>query len=371
MSESNPTMPDDTISLDRALRLLVELESGDTPVLSCYLDARRGADACAAFLARSTSRFRAALSGAALFDFDAAVSAVEQVLGQASDSRVQGLVVFARGPVGGRFTQVLRLAVPLRNTVTLYRRPEIVPLLAVRAREAGFTLLHASGQGVEVMQVDTGLAVSRGWVRRLRGEPSQASSGQTQWPRRHARFFPDRHVRALRRILARQCRGPLVVAGSAEMTETLCAGLPRRLAARLAARVLLEKDATRADVVTRAREQVAAHRDGRSSILVRQVLGAARQAGLAVTGAHAAGQVLEAGRAALLLLAGDDLAPVVSHWHPRIELAHEALRRCVPVVQVESAALRAAGGVACLVEGGPRRGAMAVPLPCPQLGLAA
>jgi hypothetical protein len=371
MSESNPTMPDDSKALDRALRVLVELEAGDTPVLSCYLDAREGPDACAVFLERSTSRFRAALSGAALFDFDAAVSAVEQALGQASDPRVQGLVLFARGPVGGRFVQVLRLAVPLDNAVTLYRRPEIAPLLAVRAREAGFTLLHASGQGVEVMQVDAGLAGSRGWVRRSRVNPAESTAGRAQWPRRRARFFPDRGARALRRILARQCSGPLVVAGSAETTETLCAGLPRRLAARLVARVVVETDAVRAQVVALAREQVAAHRDGRSSALVRQVLGTARQAGLAVTGAHAAGQALDAGRATLLLLAGGDVAPAASPWHPRIELAHEALRRCVPVIQVESAALRAAGGVACLVEGGPRRGAMAAPLPCPQLGLAA
>ena len=371
MSESNLPMPDDTKSLDRALQALVGLESGDTPVLSCYLDARQGADACAVFLARSTSRFRTALSGAALFDFDAAVSAVEQALGHAADSRVQGLVVFARGPVGGRFLQVLRLAVPVDNAVTLYRRPEIAPLLAVRAREAGFTLLHVSGQGVEVMQVDAGRAASRGWVRRSRADLAEDSLGRAPWSRRRARLFPDKGARALRRVLARQTSGPLVVAGSAMTIEALCAGLPRRLAARMVARLVLHADAPRAQVVTLAREQVAAYRAGRSGALVQQVLGAARQAGLAVTGAQAAGQALDAGRAALLLLAGDDLAPVASHWHPRIELAHEALRRYVPVVQVESAALRAVGGAACLVEGGPRRGAMSARLPCPQLGLAA
>lgn len=371
MSEPMRTPLDDARSLGQALEALVEVEVGDTPVLSCYLDAREGGAACAAFLARSAARFRATLAGAALFDFDAALSAIEQALDRAADPRVQGLVVFARGPVGGRLLRVLCLGVPVENAVTLYRRPEIAPLLALRGREAAFTLLHASGPGVEVLQVDTGLVSSRGWVRRTPGDLVESAARRLGWPRRRALLFPDRGVRLLRRILAKQCAGPLVVAGSPGAVEALCASLPRRLAARLVSRLVLVAERSRAEVVARAREQVGAHRAAVSGALVAQVLGAARQAGLAVTGARACGQALATGRASVLLLAGEDGAPLGSHWHSRIELAHEAVRRRVSVVQVESAALRAVGGVACLVVGGPRRGAMAAPLPCPQLGLAA
>jgi uncharacterized lipoprotein NlpE involved in copper resistance len=65
MSEPNLSRLDDARSVDRAVRALVAAELGDTLVLSCYLDAREGRAACAAFLARSTARVRATLAGAA------------------------------------------------------------------------------------------------------------------------------------------------------------------------------------------------------------------------------------------------------------------------------------------------------------------
>lgn len=363
--------PDDGQTLNEFLHSLVAIEVGDAPVLSCYLDARAGTDACLAFVARSAERIRRNLGGAAQFDFDAAVAAVEKTIRTGWDAQVQGLAVFARGPVGGRLLSVLRLAVPVDNALTLYRLPEIAPLLLLREREARFTLLLALDRGVEVLDLDTGLAASRAWIRRRAvnsGVDPETNPGR---PRRCRILILDKAVRTLRRVLAGGPRVPLLLAGEADVLAELRGWLPRRLASRVLGRLELPAWQGRADALARARAHVAAIRDQGTGALVAHALRAARRAGAAVTGAGAAEEALHSRRASTLLLAADGAPPAASQWYPRIELAHRAWRQGVTVIAAESAQLCAVGGIACLLRPGPRRGAVVLPARPHQVGLVA
>ena len=322
------------------LRDLARLPVDDTPIVSCYLDVGTGASACEAFLARKAGHIRATLTGAARLDFDNAVELVRRALRDHWAPGAAGMAVFARGGSGHRHLSFVHTATPFGNRLILYRRPEVLPLVALRHREPAFTVLRVRDGALQVIEagagtVSTRVALGRGVDRIV---PAAGGDAGVRTGSRDAAW-------RVRRALAAST-SPLILVGEADELARVVRWLPRSDVARLIGSLPVEREVDAATAVAMARKCVSDYLRAEASKLAGGLADEAA-AGDAVLGYRNTLAVLGRGEADTVVIADWDQPGLGLPWEAQIELCHQALRDGVRVVLGESRSLRAVGGVGC------------------------
>jgi ribosomal protein L7Ae-like RNA K-turn-binding protein len=331
------------------LALLSTIEPSEAAFVSCYLDTRVGKSACLQFVNDQARSVSAQLEGRALLDFQSAATMVARQVERNWRADSQGMALFARSITGGRYLSVLHTAAPLRDSMTVYRVPQILPLLELQYTAPAFTLLQAREGTVQVLDVDAqqarprAMAVGLRSQQRLRGAVREAlhptNGSSLAWLKRP--------LQRLRPILARSV-SPMVLAGDADTLDAVSSALPRRIAAHLADTVSIPRRLDERAGIDHVRQHVMQTRRMLAKQLAARLVQATSARGAAATGPFAAQQALQEGSAGTLVVAADASTHAV-FWDARIELSRLAQQQGVPVVVADSDELRHLGGIGCLL----------------------
>lgn len=326
-------------TLQELSRLVVD----ESPVISCYLDVRAGRSECQAFLARKAGQIRMTLNGVARLDFDKAVELVRRALGRQWAPGAAGMAVFARGGSGGRHLSVIHTATPFDNRLVLYRRPEVLPLVALQYREPAFTVLHVRGVDLQVIEAQPGAVSTRvaASTAPMDGTASTTAHEHQSGRRSARRDAPWRVRQALADSTA-----PLILVGEASDLTRVVRWLPRSDVDRLIGTIPVERELDAAAVVSVARRCVSDYLRREGSRLAAE-LAASASSGDTVMGYRETIDAICRREAEMVVIADWDQPGLGLPWEAQMELCHQALRDGVPVVLADAPALREAGGVAC------------------------
>lgn len=349
--------------LEEEVALLAAVEPSEFAFLSCYLDARLGKAACQHFLERKSAAIGQRLRGSARFAFENAVAMLQRQLEEHWNAEAQGLAMFARGLAGGRHLSVMHLAVPLENSLIMYRAPALLPLVELLQREPPFTLVLAQGGRVQVSDIDLGRNTPRAWVDDARiphatidvsngsGAGSTTTNGTLRW---------DRPIRLIQRTLAASST-PLLLAGDEATLQKVVDWLPQRALSRLLGTVAVPPGLGQGEAVELLRGRLSDIHAAESMQLVSRLVTAIRTHGPAVAGHLAAMEALRQGSVDTLVIADAGHPDVGAHWDAKIELSRQACRQGTRVVLADSEDLRYLGGIGCLLH--QRHETHAMPLP--------
>ena len=378
--------------LGEQLRLLASVDAGDAAFLSCYLDLRDGVAACEQFLERRASAIRRTLAGSALEDFESALGMIRLHLRRPTDPDAQGLAIFARSLAGGSFLSGVPLDVPMTNGLTLYRVPDLAPLLTAVDDEARCTLALARNGAIQVIDLEGDRATPRAWA-------AFASTTVARDPGKDAAaVIPDHRLQIVRRALATGNHAPLVLAGDAACLKDVVEWLPGRVAGRLTGIIDVPLSLNQQDAVRFVTRRLADDRRESAQCLLGRLVRALRCGGLALAGSRAVFEALRAGTAETLVVASgpapesgwacdhcgtiEPCAAVpdrcsgcgscgTAEWRPLTEVLRLACQQGVRIVFADSDRLRYLGGVACMLKQPAEMQAMPEPALPRQLDLVA
>lgn len=331
----------DINALAEQTSLLAKLEVNDSPFLSCYLDTRSGRHCCRQFVEDKAALIRPQLASVARLEFENALNMVYRELERPWHPDVQGIAVFARGLAGGRHLTAIQLAVPVNNSLALYRAPETLPLIALQDSYPPFTLLLVRHGSVQVLESSAGTVVRRAWARAPWSHPAVRKVP------RGALF--DSGLQRIDRAVSANTGMPLVVAAEADSLPAVTTWLPQRAASRLLHRLVLPEGIGQAEAVDFARRAVTASRAETRSQLATRLVRATRLHGAAVAGQVATLEALREGVADMLVITDGYDTSGMSQWEARIELPRLAIAQGVDVLVADSDELRYLGGVGCLL----------------------
>lgn len=344
----------DAAALQQKLTELARIEAGDGPFVSCFLDARDGLDACTAVLQRKMSAVRQSLDAASWLEYDNACWRLERELGRTWQATAQGIALFARSVTAGSHLSVMHTAQPFANQLTLYRVPDLLPLLQLQRTSAPFTVLRVGADHLEAMVVDLGQVTRSASLpfpgrARLPGDLRSVGS-------RSAELW-------LRRVLADDQRQVLVAAESA-LRDTITALLPRWLAPRLLDPLVLDHACGRDEVVELASRHVAGLRSTHDAMRLGRLLHTLRHGRHAVAGVVGSREALRTAQVETVFVSASAMphaGAAAQLLDPPTELSRQACQRGIPVIPMDSDELRYLGGVACLLGYGAEGRSMVVP----------
>jgi hypothetical protein len=329
---------------------LAQSGTNDRAVVSCYLDARAGAQRCLAFLNRKAAHIRNALTGVERLDFDSAIEAIRRKLEKTLPSGCQGVALFSRAAMIDRQLTLVQTTTPLDNRLVYSRAPEILPLLALHQRMPSGNLLLVRDGAFELLPI--GVGMQRGPI--CSGPLPSTAQPSTEANRPVTAAFGRRDrqgVNDLQRQLGdalSTSRGPLLLAGPAAALADLSEWLPAQAIERLVGCIRPADGASRRSVIEDAQSQLSALSRAEARRLAVATL-EHRHTGAAVVGFRSVLETLEADAAATLVVSDWDQFGLGLPWESKVTLCFEALRNGCRVVLCDSVALREAGGVGCLL----------------------
>ncbi len=343
--------------------LLSKLEVNDSPFLSCYLDAQSGPDSCRQFIEDKAALIRPHLAGVTRLEFENALNMVYRQLEGAWHPDVKGMAIFARGLAGGRHLTAIQLAVPMRNSLAVYRAPEVLPLIALQDSQPVFMLLLACEGSVQVLKLDLGSVVPHAWPLRVLPHPTEPTAVRP--------LLSGSGLQRIHRLVSANTGMPLVVAADADSLPALKDCLPLRAASSLLHSLALPAGVDQVAAVDFVRRSVASARTEMRTELAVRLVRSKRVNGPAVTGQVATLEALGAGNAESLVIADGYDTSGMPQWEAKIELPRLACAQGVDVIVADSDELRYLGGVGCLLRQHQERRAMPRPAHFGQLDLVA
>lgn len=353
----------DMNALAEQISLLAKLEVDDSPFLSCYLDAQSGLPNCRQFVEDKAALIRPQLASVTRLEFESALNMVHRRLEGAWHPDVKGMAIFARGLSAGRHLTAIQLAVPVRNSLAVYRAPEILPLIALQDSQPVFMLLLASEGSVQVLKLDLGSVVPHAGPLGVLPHPTEPAAVQP--------LLSGSGLQRLHRVVSANTGMPLVVAADTDSLPALKACLPPRAASHLLHSLALPADVGQVEAVDFVRRSVASARTEMRTELAVRLVRLMRLHGPAVTGQVGTLEALRVGNAEALVIADGYDTSGMSQWEAKIELPRLACAQGVDVVVADSDELRYLGGVGCLLRQHQERRAMLRPVHFGQLDLVA
>jgi peptide subunit release factor 1 (eRF1) len=362
------------------IRTLATLAETDSPVISCYLEARDGAIIRRDEVETRFQVLRQCVPPDSVPHYDAARSRIEAFLTTGVPPRTRGLAIFARG---GRqpFYLPLQFEVPLPTWIAAGSTPNIYHLVELKDNDDRYVILLITERSARIVGVNLGSVTADLW----RARPELRRRVGREWSKDHyqdhrrekTKQFIHDQVRHLEQLLAEGRYGHLILAGNPRIASEVRKALPKSIAGRLIDLVPASRTDAVSDIVASTLEAFLAHEELESQAVAERLMTQLRTHGLAVAGAKASLEALKADQAdVLVIVRGQDLGKAwecggcgaVEFYRPlpdacpqcgagrvrefdvRGELARAAEQQQAPTEVVEhSDALMGVGGVGCLL----------------------
>ncbi|MDP2858735.1 MAG: host attachment protein [Bacillota bacterium] len=291
--------------LQRHIMTLATLEESEAPVVSCYLDLE-------------TSGYRTVLSERVHLlrktfptaekrqDFEAAVALIEEYLALGIHRDTNGLALFARGG-SQRFFLPLQFHVSVPNWIAVGSLPNIYHLVELKDTYHRFVVMLSAEDSTRILGVNLGAITQEIWDRRPELRQRVGRSWTKDHYQSHVRErtnqFLHEGIQVLEGMMLADGYKHLILAGNPRVTSRIRQALPKQLAAMLVDIVHASAQDAVSDVVRATLLSFIEQEEQESLAFVDRLQEAIHTDGLAVVGARASMQALQARQADVLILA--------------------------------------------------------------------
>jgi len=291
--------------LEDHIRTLATLEETDSPLISCYLDLSSGPASHRDELETRFQILKRSLPPASAADFDFAAGRIAAHLNGALSPRTQGVAAFARGGEQP-FWLCLEFEVPLPNSIAAGPTPNIYHLVELKDNYDRYVILLTTEACARIIGVNLGSATEQLWssrpdLRRRVGNEWSKDHYQDHRRERTRQYLHDQ-IRSLDKLISAGGYGHLILAGNPRMISAVRRALPKRLAAKLVDSVPAAPADRLSDIVASTLEAFLQYEEQESQALAEKLIGQIRTHGLAVAGAHACMDALQAGQGDFLVM---------------------------------------------------------------------
>ncbi|MCH8217879.1 MAG: hypothetical protein IH892_14055 [Planctomycetes bacterium] len=297
----------DYAELQKNVRILATLHETEIPVISCYLNAEQGIDACRAFLSERILLLRRTIPAAQRESFDQSLEDTERYVDENTrDPAVRGIVVFARS-TADPFLIGLRFHVPVSNQLTVDGIPHISQLMTLKNTYDRYVVVLMNKKRASILEVNLGAVTRQTWSE----HPVPPDRVERQWSReryqRHRRKQTEETIqektKTLDRLMSAGGHNHLLLAGEPSMVEGLKSSLPSHLRQKLVDTVYAGAGDHPGDVVGATLSSFVEYRAQCSLTSVAMLRRAVYTSGLGILGTHASLECLRHARADVLVLA--------------------------------------------------------------------
>ncbi len=356
--------------LKKSLHELLQQSRGDKQVSSCYLDTEQGIDACGEWLGQQLARglFHA-------YDAqgkDSLIASLKQAINENWDPKAKSLALFWSLGQGSSLLFAIPLPLQISNRISVYRQPDIRPILPLLNAESNLTILAYRSKQMQVFDVNLGQIRPVAWAL----APHLASPYYTSQNEPRG-IDSDKRLKLVCLSLINSKHKPLMLAASSEDLAYLRQWLPRAISWNLDAHITVPHVLGETSLPRYIEQQFRLHQHLAIDGLLHRLLNSVRSRGPAVTGSIASLRALQQQQADRLvvtdaalnehggLCANCGAVPLdVGHadscaacghdmsirFHHVIESCWMAYEQGLPVYQVESDELQYLGGMGCILE---------------------
>ena len=383
------TGPKSVVRLDelkRQIEILAGLRPGTDPVISCYLDVRRGTRRTLRFVRDRLADCARALPEADRRSLRIAGDLIAAQLHTGLPPRTCGVAIFIAADGASAPFAALPFAVPLRNSLSIAASPDLFPLLQLKEMYGRFAFILARPRSLHLAAVNLGEVSTRAWL--AAPQARHVSHDVEDKAAQAARSDLRSQVRMAERILSQGRSAPLFLAGDVDMMRAVCDLLTPATLGQLLGVIPVSPDASLHNVAARCLRSLTEFEARQAEEFTQRALLEVRYQGQAVAGLEACLSALRNGSAGHLLLGADyrpetgwafsqsngDLRRRLLHRRPgavtelapevvnqRVELVRLAGKRNIPIEFVGNYALRDHGGIACLLRDHPEQSAKRLP----------
>ena len=206
--------------LKKSLHELLQQSRGDKQVSSCYLDTEQGIDACGEWLGQQLARglFHA-------YDAqgkDSLIASLKQAINENWDPKAKSLALFWSLGQGSSLLFAIPLPLQISNRISVYRQPDIRPILPLLNAESNLTILAYRSKQMQVFDVNLGQIRPVAWAL----APHLASPYYTSQNEPRG-IDSDKRLKLVCLSLINSKHKPLMLAASSEDLAYLRQWLPR------------------------------------------------------------------------------------------------------------------------------------------------
>lgn len=291
-----PSQPIDVARLTMLIRQLIEIESDDAPIVSCYYAPNE--PGAREFFTRRHDEVTSVLPPARHAVTLEAFSLIRRYLEHELDASMAGVAVFAR--TGDRPVFVaMQFRVAFQLQIGVGRVPNIYRLVELKDTYDRYVVFITSERSSRIVEVDLGAVTRELWTKRpeLRGRVADAWSHDHY--QRHRSHALEEELAILERLVAAGRHAHLMLAGPASRVAFVRSQLPPTLRQRL----IDVPGAVGDDVVVETLGRFIDSEQQESRATADELITALERSGLAVAGTVRTLDALYGGRADVLVLA--------------------------------------------------------------------
>lgn len=356
--------------LKSGLAALLPYSLGNFRIASCYLDMTKGIDHCLDWLSEQIVKAHFYAGGAE--GKSQLLSVLKTEISNHRDTDAQSLALFWRVGQDDALVSVMPLPIRSANRISVYRQPDIRPLLPLLNDESNATILAYLDKRVHVFDVSLGKIKPVSWALapHLSGNPVSSYSGNLD-------VGGENQLKALCTSLIHLRYKPLILVAKSEDIPTLKAWLPDVIEWNLDSCFTLPKWLGKNGLSSYIGQQYRLQQRMQSSGLANRLLSVIRSRGPATAGTVASLRSIQENRAKRLLITHETLTEPGGYcsscgampldigqadtcpgcgqgmsiqFHHVIESCWMAYQQNIPVYPVESSELLYLGGVGCILK---------------------
>lgn len=292
--------------LEADIRTLINLETTESPVLSCYVSRDGAANGTLRAVERRARALRENFRDDDREPFEGALGRIKTFLTDELHATTRGVAAFSR--VGSRpFFLGLQFQVPLRSGLSFDSTPSICNLLEIKDTHHRYIVLIATDVWTRIIEISLGAIAVELWTPRpvlcRRVDPAWAQKAYPSRSRERGERCLKETIDVLELFISSRKHSHLVLAGSPQLTERLRNGLPNHVAAKIIDIVPASASARVGDVVAAARSSFSEREQEESRERVAQLVSGLRRGGLAAAGTRPTLEALRRGDADVLVMA--------------------------------------------------------------------
>jgi hypothetical protein len=295
--------------LKQHISVLAGVEETDAPFISCYFSLENGPSGWRDVLEERARTLRRILKGNDLADLEQALTSIEDWMTANLLPQAKGVAIFVRGDFGGSFMLPMQFAAPLPNWIAVYPTPNIYHLVELKDNYHRYLLLHAMADRACILEVNLGAATIRAWI----NEPELRTRVGKEWSRSHYQVnqshrgdrFVHGKIAILQQLMRSGAHTHLILAGDPEITRHVRQALPNHLARKLVELVPADQADQQADVVMATLARFVEHEEQESRTLAQRLIEGLCSQDLAVAGTTATLDALRWGDVDTLVMLND------------------------------------------------------------------
>jgi hypothetical protein len=372
--------------LQQQTALLANLRPAGGIVISCYLDLAEERSRLENFVRNRLGALLVRVPDGQRGALQSCIDVIHTQLESDLPMRTRGLAVFAAADGKAPLLSAMPFAVPFRNSLSVSRSPDLLPLLKLKELYGRFMIVMARPEGLQLAEVNLGDVSVKVWATNPHAGASHAGGQNRIQTAGTASLLGQ--VELIEQRLGKGGSCPLFLAGDIDVMQSIRELLGASSIARLMGALPMPGDHTLESTAAVCLRALMDFETSQARDTAARILRGVRQHGQAVAGVEASLDAMRSGMVDRLVIASDfrpedgwagdpgiQVGTFLSppEWYPeasahdtnppnlRAELIRLAAQQRFPLEFADSEALNYLGGVGCLLRDHPQAWAQPSP----------